>query len=69
MLEQYGMKVVYAENGHEGIERLGQHTVTAKAMQRDREKAVAAGASDYIAKPVDVDQLMTMMRAWLAAAP
>ena len=105
ILERCGMKVVYAENGREGIERLRQHsntdlvlldimmpemdgyetaqairaipqfehlpivTLTAKAMKRDREKAIAAGVSDYIAKPVDVDQLVSMMRAWLDARP
>jgi signal transduction histidine kinase/CheY-like chemotaxis protein len=103
MLEQYGMKVVYAENGREGIERLRQHantdlvlldimmpemdgyetaqairatpglehlpiiSLTAKAMEGDKDKALAAGASDYIAKPVDVDQLVTLMRGWLGA--
>ena len=103
MLERYGMKVVYAENGREGIERLHQHantdlvlldimmpemdgyetarairamprferlpiiSLTAKAMKGDREKAIAAGASDYIAKPVDVDELTSLMRAWLDA--
>jgi CheY-like chemotaxis protein len=41
--------------------------VTAKAMKGDREKAVAAGASDYITKPVDIDQLLVMMRVWLTA--
>jgi len=101
MLERYGMKVVYAENGREGLERLHQHpntdlvlldimmpemdgyetarairslprfeqlpviSLTAKAMKGDREKAIAAGASDYIAKPVDVDELVSIMRAWL----
>jgi CheY-like chemotaxis protein len=103
ILERHGMKVVYAENGREGIERLEQHpntdlvlldvmmpemdghetarairsmpgfeqlpiiSLTAKAMRNDRDKALDAGASDYIAKPVDVDRLVTMMRAWLVA--
>jgi CheY-like chemotaxis protein len=39
--------------------------VTAKAMQGDREKCIEAGASDYIAKPVDMDQLLSLLRVWL----
>jgi CheY-like chemotaxis protein len=39
--------------------------LTAKAMQGDRERSIAAGASDYITKPVDTDQLLSLMRVWL----
>jgi CheY-like chemotaxis protein len=39
--------------------------VTAKAMMGDREKCITAGASDYISKPVDVDQLISLLRVWL----
>ncbi len=38
--------------------------VTAKAMKGDREKCIESGASDYIAKPVDLDQLFSLMRVW-----
>ena len=39
--------------------------VTAKAMIGDREKCIKAGASDYISKPVDLDQLVSLLRVWL----
>jgi CheY-like chemotaxis protein len=39
--------------------------VTAKAMKGDREKCIEAGAWDYLAKPVDTEQLLAVLRAWL----
>jgi CheY-like chemotaxis protein len=39
--------------------------VTAKAMKGDREKCIEAGAWDYLAKPVDPEQMLAVLRAWL----
>ncbi|MBD2103043.1 HAMP domain-containing protein [Leptolyngbya sp. FACHB-261] len=102
MLERYRMRVLYAENGRDGIAVLQNHpeidvilmdvmmpemdgyetmqtirqmnqfnslpmlALTAKAMPGDREKCIEAGASDYIAKPVDSEQLLSLLRVWLS---
>ena len=39
--------------------------VTAKAMKGDREKCIEAGAWDYLSKPVDAEQMLAVLRAWL----
>ena len=43
-------------------------SVTAKAMKGDRQKCLDAGASDYIAKPVDIELMLALLRVWIARA-
>jgi CheY-like chemotaxis protein len=51
--------------GMEKFRSLPIIAVTAKAMKGDREKTLQAGAWDYLAKPVDTDQMLSVLRAWL----
>jgi len=105
ILELYGLTVIHAASGHEGIETLRREpgidlvlmdvmmpemdgyattaaireipqfaqlpviAVTARAMQGDRDKSLAAGASDYVTKPVDTDELLNCIKRWLPAVP
>ena len=105
VLELYGLTVVHAPSGQQGIDTLradqdidlvlmdvmmpemdGYTTtaairempefadlpviaVTARAMQGDRDKSLAAGATDYVTKPVDTEELLGCIKRWLPAAP
>jgi CheY-like chemotaxis protein len=65
MPEMDGYEAMRAIRARPRFEDIPIIALTAKAMQGDREKSIASGASDYVTKPVDPDQLLSLMRVWL----
>jgi CheY-like chemotaxis protein len=65
MPELDGYETIRQIRATAGFESLPIIALTAKAMKGDREKCIEAGASDYITKPVDVEQLLSLLRVWL----
>jgi CheY-like chemotaxis protein len=69
MPEMDGYETMRSIRAREKFRHLPVIAVTAKAMKEDREKCIQAGASDYAAKPVDIDQIISVLRVWLRKSP
>ncbi len=69
MPEMDGYETTQAIRQQDRFRSLPIIALTAKAMQGDREKCIEAGASDYITKPVDTEQLLSLLRVWLYGRP
>ena len=65
MPEMDGYQTMQAIRANAEFRRLPIIALTAKAMKGDREKCLEAGASDYLAKPVNTEQLLSALRMWL----
>ncbi len=60
-----GYEAIKQIRSQERFNKLPVLAVTAKAMQEDYEKSIAAGANDYLSKPIKTDKLLSLMRVWL----
>jgi len=67
MPEMNGYEAMRAIRAQARFERLPIIALTAKAMRDDQEKCLRAGANDYLAKPVDLDKLLSLARVWLSS--
>ena len=65
MPEMDGYETMQVIRQNQSFRRLPIIALTAKAMKGDREKCLEAGASDYLAKPVNTEQLLSTLRMWL----
>ncbi|WP_300691246.1 response regulator [Chryseobacterium sp.] len=65
MPEMDGYETIKEIRKMQEFKRLPIIAITAKSMIGEREKCITAGASDYISKPVDIDQLLSLLRVWL----
>jgi HAMP domain-containing protein/signal transduction histidine kinase/DNA-binding response OmpR family regulator len=65
MPEMDGYETIRRIRAMQRFQQLPIIALTAKAMKGDRESCIAAGASEYISKPVDIDQLISLLRIWL----